>query len=136
MSITTTTGITGITGTTGATGPGRSCWINNLSLVNYDVELYPTNNILIDYVNVSIVFSKYGYRTWNFVFAGNTSLTSFTQIFMFNKDCEVSGLFLPCTPNQVWFSPKGFKGFPLPPALPAPFEPWLKGRNVVVTPFS
>jgi len=40
----------------------------------------------------------------------NTSLTSFTQTFQFNEDCEVPGLFRPCTPSQVWFSPKGFKG--------------------------
>ena len=94
---------------TGSTGP--SCWFPNLSLVNYKTELYPSTNILIDYVNISIVFSKFGYRIWNFTFAGNTSLTSFTQIFQYKKGCEeVPGALGPCRGNGIFFSPKGFKG--------------------------
>ena len=96
---------------TGSTGSTGTCWINNLSLVNYDASLYPSQNVLIDYVNISIVFSKFGFRMWNFTFAGNTSLSSFTQIFQFNtKDCDIPCVFGPVTPRGVVFSPKGFKG--------------------------
>ena len=95
----------------GSTASTQPCWISNHSLVHYDAELYPNHNVLIDYVNISIVSSKIGFRMWNFIFAGNTSLTSFTQNFQLNPDCRVPGVRGgDPTPNQVFFSPKGFKG--------------------------